>query len=176
MNSSVPCEQIESMIVFLRGQKVIMDHHLACLYGVDVKHLKRQVRRNIRRFPDDFMFVLTMDEHHSLRCQKGSLKRGAHSKYLPYAFTEQGVAMLSSVLNSETAAMVNIRIIRTFIKLREFLASHKELRDKLSQLEGRVDAQDQSISSIIEAIKKLLEHPTEEKRKIGFRLQAKRQV
>ncbi len=101
MSDLIPIERIESKILVIRGQKVLLDSDLAELYRVDTGQLKRQVRRNLDRFPDDFMFELTKEEYDSLRCQFGTLKRGKHSKYLPFAFTEQGVAMLSSVLNSK---------------------------------------------------------------------------
>jgi hypothetical protein len=112
MNVLVPAEVIEKKILMIRGEKGILDSDLAELYDVEVKHLKRQVRRNIRRFPTDFMIELSKEEYESLRRHFGTLKRGEHSKYLPYAFTEQGVAMLSSVLNSERAIQVNIAIMR----------------------------------------------------------------
>ncbi len=109
MKSVVTAESIEHKIYYVRGQKVMLDSDLAELYGVEVKQLKRQVRRNIDRFPPDFMFQLSKDEYDPLRCHLGTLKRGEHSKYLPYVFTEQGVAMLSSVLNSKRAVQVNFR-------------------------------------------------------------------
>ena len=120
----VPRERIESKILFIRGKKVILDAHLAELYGVTTGNLNKAVKRNIDRFPDDFMFQLRKEEYEALRFQFGILKRGAHAKYLPYVFTEQGVAMLSSVLNSKWAIMVNIQMMRTFTKLRELMITH----------------------------------------------------
>lgn len=116
-------KSIERKIYIFRGQKVMLDSDLAELYGIEVKQLKRQVRRNIDRFPGDFMFQLTGTEYDSLRCQIGTLKRGEHSKYLSYVFTEQGVAMLSRVLNSKKAVQVNIAIMRVFVQLRVMIAS-----------------------------------------------------
>ena len=116
MTKIVPIESIVNKIIFLRGEKVLLDRDLAKLYGVETKVVKQAVRRNIKRFPSDFMFELTKEENLSLRSQNVTLKRGRHSKYLPFAFTEQGVAMLSTVLNSERAIEVNIQIIRIFTK------------------------------------------------------------
>ncbi|MBI4243345.1 MAG: ORF6N domain-containing protein, partial [Planctomycetes bacterium] len=159
--SIIPVELIEKKIFLIRGQKVIVDRDLADLYSVEVKHLKRQVKRNIGRFPSDFMIQLSKEEYDSLRCHFGVLKRGRHSKYLPYAFTEQGVAMLSSVLNSEKAIHVNIAVMRTFVKLREFLSTHKELAHKLSELEQKIERQDEEIKAIFDAIRKLMSPPPE---------------
>ena len=139
---------------------------LAELYGVEVKHLKRQVRRNIDRFPVDFMIQLSKEEYESLRRHFGTLKRGEHSKYFPYAFTEQGVAMLSSVLNSERAIEVNIAIMRAFVKLREMIASHKDLAKRLDDLEKKYNAQ---FKVVFDAIRQLMIPPEPKKRKIGFR-------
>jgi len=139
--SFVPAKRIEQSILLIRGQKVMLDTDLAALYGVEAKQLKRAVRRNISRFPKDFMFELTKDEYQSLRSQFGTLKRGEHSKYLPYAFTEQGVAMLSSVLRSKRAVQVNIEIMRAFVRLRKMLASNVALARKLTALEKNYDEQ-----------------------------------
>lgn len=158
----IPPERIESKILLIRSKKVMLDRDLAELYGVEVKHLKRQVRRNIERFPEDFMFVFTKEEFRFLRSHFGTLKRGEHSKYLPYAFTEHGVLMLSSVLNSERAIQVNIQIMRAFTKLREVLAAHSELKRKIEE-------HDQQIKIIFETLRKLLTPPElPPKRKIGF--------
>src|SRR3990167_8198939 len=138
MIGPIPTEQIENRILLLRGCKVMLDSDLADLYEVEVKQLKRQVRRNIDRFPADFMFELSKQEYESLKRHFGTLKRGEHSKYLPYAFTEQGVAMLSSVLRSKRAVRVNIEIMRAFVKLRELVGAHKELAGKLAELERTV--------------------------------------
>jgi len=166
MNSLVPIERIETKILLIRGQKVMLDRDLAELYGVETKMLKRAVKRNIRRFPKDFMFELTKEEYQSLRFHFGTLKRGEHAKYLPYAFTEQGVAMLSSVLNSERAIQVNIQIMRAFTKLRMMLASNEDLRKKIEAMEKKYDAQ---FKVVFDAIKSLMAPPAKKQRKIGFR-------
>ena len=134
MTTLVPIELIASKIYLIRGIKVMLDRDLAELYGVETKVLKQAVRRNIDRFPADFMFELTNNENQSLRSQNVTLKRGQHSKYLPFAFTEHGVLMLSSVLNSERAVQVNIQIMRTFTKLREALLDNKDLRRELEEI------------------------------------------
>ena len=148
-------EVVMSKIYQIRGQKVMLDSDLAELYGVENKQLKRQVRRNISRFPDDFMFELTQEEHESLRSQIGTLNRGQHFKYSPYVFTEQGVAQLSAVLNSERAIMVNIQIIRIFTKMREMLLTHKDLLLKLEAIEKEVSSHDEKIALIFEYLQKL---------------------
>lgn len=165
MRSLVPAERIESKILLIRGEKIMLDRDLAELYGVETKMLKRAVKRNNKRFPEDFMFELTKEEYQVLRYHFGTLKRGEHSKYLPYAFTEQGVAMLSSVLNSERAILVNIQIMRAFTKLRKILASHEDLRRKLEAMEKKYDAQ---FKIVFDAIKSLMSPPTKEQKKIGF--------
>jgi hypothetical protein len=141
---------IERKIYLIRGEKVILDSDLADLYGVMVKVLNQAVKRNIGRFPEDFMFQLTKEEDESLRSQIVTLKkgRGEHRKYLPNVFTEQGVAMLSSVLNSERAIQVNVVIMRTFVKLRAFLSANKELAHKLTLLENRIEKHDGEIKAI----------------------------
>lgn len=158
-------EIIQNMIFIIRGKKVMLDYDLSSLYGVETKHLKRAVRRNLSRFPDDFMFELTQEEYVSLRRQFGTLKRGQHSKYFPFVFTEQGVAMLSSVLNSERAIQVNIDIMRTFTKLREIIAIHKDLKKKFEEMEQKYDKQFQIVFS---ELKKLMTEPEKPKIKIGF--------
>lgn len=166
MTGIVPIEVIERKIYLIRGQKVMLDSDLAELYGVEVKQLKRQVRRNIDRFPADFMFQLLKEEYKSLRRHFGTLKRGEHSKYLPYVFTEQGIAMLSSVLNSERAIKVNIEIMRAFVKLREMIASHKDLAKRLDELEKKYDSQ---FKVVFDAIRQLMSPSETKHRKIGFR-------
>jgi len=153
------------MIFIIRGKKVMLDYDLSSLYGVETKHLKRAVRRNLSRFPGDFMFELTQEEYVSLRCQFGTLKRGQHSKYSPFVFTELGVAMLSSVLNSERAIQVNIDIMRTFTKLREIIAIHKDLKKKFEEMEQKYDKQFQIVFA---ELKKLMKDPEKPKVKIGF--------
>jgi len=162
----IPQEVIQNKIFLIRGQKVMVDKDLAELYGATTYDLKRAVRRNLSRFPSDFMFELTKEEHSALRRRFGVLKRGSHSKYLPYAFTEYGILMLSSVLNSERAVRVNIQIMRTFTQLREMLAGNKELRRKIEELEKKYDRQFQIV---FKAIKELLEPPARKsKGPIGF--------
>lgn len=160
---------VEQTILSLRGQRVMLDETLAALYQVEVKRLNEQVKRNITRFPEDFMFQLTEDEVERLRSQVATLEpttgRGRHRKYLPYAFTEQGVAMLSSVLRSERAVQVNIEIMRTFVKLRGMLAEHAELARKLARLERKYDAQ---FRVVFDAIRELMTPPTKVKPTIGF--------
>jgi hypothetical protein len=165
----IPDERIERLILQIRGQKVILDRDLASLYEVSTKVLNQAVKRNLQRFPADFMFRLTADEiDQNLRSQSVT-SSSAHGgrRYLPYAFTEQGVAMLSSVLNSERAIGVNIAIMRAFVRLREILASHKDLARKLNEMEQKYDAQ---FSVVFDAIRQLMtpETPAEKKRRIGF--------
>jgi phage regulator Rha-like protein len=169
--SLVPVEIIQNKIYLIRDHKVMFDRDLAELYEVLTKYLTRQVRRNIERFPDDFMFQLTRQEANSLRCQIGTLKRGQHYKYLPYVFTEQGVAMLSSVLNSKRAIQVNIQIIRVFTNLREMMISHKDLARKIEDLERnfqeKFQEHDKKIILIFNAIKELLADKEEAVKKRG---------
>ena len=164
-------EVIQHRIMGIRGDRVMLDHHLAELYGVETKQLKRAVRRNIHRFPPDFMFELTREEYNSLRSQIGTIKRGEHSKYLPMAFTEQGVAMLSSVLNSRRAIEVNILIMRAFVRLRQMVAAHKDLLQKIEEMERKYDRQFQVV---FEAIKKLMAPPQKPTKRIGFQIREKR--
>jgi hypothetical protein len=165
---TMPIESIVDRIIILRGEKVMLDQDLAEMYGVETKQLKRAVRRNINRFPEDFMFQLTNEEHRSLRRQFGTLKRGAHSKYLPMAFTEQGVAMLSSILNSQGATEVNIAIIRTFVHLRRMISAHHDLALKLINLEEKIEDHNEQILAIFEAIKLLYEEDEKLGKKIGY--------
>ncbi|MES2774277.1 MAG: ORF6N domain-containing protein [Bacteroidota bacterium] len=164
-----PDERIINKIYLLRGQKVMLDEDLAELYGVENKQLKRQVRRNIDRFPDDFMFELTTEELENLRSQFGTSSWGG-SRYLPMAFTEQGVSMLSGVLNSQVAIQVHIQIIRIFNKLREMLLTNKDILLKLELLEKDVKDNKKDIAIIFDALKKLLNPPPQPPRKrIGFK-------
>ena len=162
---------IESKIYFIRGQKVMMDSDLAEMYGVLTKRLKEQVKRNIDRFPEDFMFELTAQEAEDFsRSQFATLKRGYNIKFLPYAFTEHGVLMLSSVLRSEQATAVNIRIMRVYSKMKELLMMNKDILLKLEKLEKSSDKHDKDIQIIFSYIKKLIEHPVKEKTgRIGFK-------
>lgn len=148
----------------------MLDFHLAPLYQVATKNLNKAVARNGDRFPEDFMFELTKDEAEALRLRLGTSKVGRGGRrYLPHAFTEQGVAMLSSILKSRRAIQVNIAIMRAFVKLREILSTHKELALKLKQLEMKIERHDDEIQAIFEAIRQLMAPPPEKrKRRIGF--------
>ena len=170
MKALIPIEIIERKIYLIRSQKVMLDSDIAELYGVKTFNLNKALKRNIDRFPQDFMFQLTKEEADSLRFQIGMSKsegRGGR-RYLPYAFTEQGVAMLSSVLRSERAIHVNVAIMRVFVKLREFLSTHKELAHKLVELERKIERHDEEIKAIFDAIRQLMTPPQKAKRKIGF--------
>lgn len=158
---------IHGRIHVLRGQKVMLDRDLAELYGVDTKQLKRQVRRNLGRFPEDFMFELSAEENENLRSQFGTSSWGG-TRYSPMAFTEQGVAMLSSVLNSEQAILVNIQIMRVFTRMREVLLSHRELLQKLEQLEGRVTGHDEEIQALLDHLTALVSPAKQPRPRIGF--------
>jgi hypothetical protein len=160
--------QIDQAILLIRGQRVLLDRTLATLYGVTTGHLNRAVRRNINRFPADFMFQLTPDEAEDVRCQFGILKKGLNFKYLPCVFTQEGVAMLSGVLNSPRAEQVNIAIMRAFVRLRETLSLHKELAHKLSELERKIENHDENIRTLFEAIHQLMTPPETPRREIGF--------
>lgn len=161
-------EAITNKIILLRGKKAMLDRDLAKLYGVTTGNLNKAVKRNIERFPEDFMFQLTKDEGKTLSFQIGSLKRGQHQKYLPYVFTEQGVAMLSSVLRSKRAIQVNIAIMRVFVRIKEMISTHKELAHKLSDLERKIEKHDEEIRSIFEAIRQLMAPPEGKRQIIGF--------
>ena len=161
----IPVDQIESIILLIRGQKVILDRDLAQLYRVTTGNLNKAVKRNLDRFPNDFMFPLTKEEYESLRFQFGIFKKGQHSKYLPYAFTEQGVAMLSSVLRSKQAVHVNIEIMRAFVRLRQMLSAHKDLERKLAALENKYDEQ---FRVVFDAIRALMASPEKPRKRIGF--------
>jgi phage regulator Rha-like protein len=164
--SIIPNERIESKIYLFRGKKVMLDRDLAALYGVTTGNFNLAVRRNKERFPDDdFMFQLTKKEYESLRLQTAILKRGQHAKYLPYVFTEPGVAMLSSVLNSKRAIQVNIQIIKTFTRLRQLIATNQEFREKIEQMEKKYDEQ---FRVVFDIMKKLLVEEEKPKRRIGF--------
>jgi hypothetical protein len=169
MESLIPTERIENIILVIRGQKVILDKDLAQLYGVQTKALNRAFLRNRERFPEDFVFQLTEKEHENLRYQFGTSKRGGR-RYLPYAFTEQGVAMLSGVLRSKRAVQVNVEIMRAFVRLRRLLASNEHLAKKLDALENRYDSQ---FKVVFDAIRKLMTPPEPNKRKIGFHISEK---
>jgi len=163
----IPVESIASRIFLVRGQKVMLDSDLAELYGVTTSALNQAVRRNIDRFPSDFMFQMTDSEFSNLKSQFVTSSWGGRRK-LPLVFTEQGVSMLSSVLNSERAIQVNIAIMRAFVRIREMLSTHKELAFKLEELERKVGIHDQTIVQLIEAIRQLMELPAEKRNPIGF--------
>jgi len=167
---SVPVEIIERKIFLIRGQKVMLDSDLAELYEVTTFNFNKAVKRNLNRFPEDFMFQLTKEEAESLRFQIGMSKpsgRGGR-RYLPYVFTEQGVAMLSSVLNSERAIEVNIVIMRAFVKLREMLLSNEELNRKFAILERKFATHDAQFKIVFDEIRKLISAPEKPRRRIGF--------
>ena len=170
----VPVEVIQNKIFLIRGQKVMLDKDLAELYAVQTYRLNEQVKRNIKRFPEDFMFQLNVQEKNGLIANCDRFNSLKHSTSNPYAFTEQGVAMLSSVLNSDRAIQVNIAIMRAFVKLKELLSTNKELAHKLTELEGKVQRHDKEIIAIFEAIRRLMTAPqpppsTDYKRtKVGF--------
>ena len=168
MKELIPVEIIERKIYLIRGEKVMLDSDLAMLYEVETFNLNKAVKRNIDRFPEDFMFQLTKEEADSLRFQIGMSKtegRGGR-RYLPYVFTGQGVAMLSTVLNSERAVKVNIEIMRTFVRLRQMLASNAELSRKLQALEKKYDSQ---FKVVFDAIRQLMKPDEPKKKPIGFR-------
>ena len=167
MAKFVPVASILSKIVYLREEKVLLDRDLAEMYGVETKQLKRAVRRNIERFPKDFMFELTSKEFDNLRSHFGTSSWGG-TRYKPMVFTEQGVAMLSSVLNSKRAIEVNIAIMRAFVHLRKITVSHQELAKKLAELEQRLEDHDEQILAIFEAINKLIEEDEKPPKKIGY--------
>lgn len=168
MSNLIPTEAISSKIYLIRKHKIMLDRDLAELYGVETKQLKRQVRRNINRFPPDFMFELTKEEVENIRSQIGTLKKGAHMKYPPMVFTEHGAIMAASVLNSQRAVEASIFVVRAFVKLREILSTHKNMTKKLEALEKRLTEHDENFQVVFEAIKQLLEVDEKPKRKIGF--------
>jgi len=166
----IPDELVLNKIYMIRGQKVMLDNDLANLYDIETKRLKEAVRRNIVRFPEDFMFELTSAEFESLRSQIATSKIGrGGTRYLPMAFTEQGVAMLSSILNSETAIRVNIQIIRIFTRMREMIMTHKDILLQLEKIEKKMTGHDGDIALIFQYLKQLLNPPQPTRRKIGFK-------
>jgi len=177
MTTLVPIELIASKIHLIRGMKIMLDRDLAELYGVETGALNRAVKRNAERFPEDFMFQITGEEAELLRCQTGISKPGRGGRrYLPYAFSEQGVAMLSSVLNSKRAIEVNIAIMRAFVQLRKMIDSHAELSRKLSDLERKLGDHDEQIQAIFEAIRQLMAPPDKKVKKIGFTAREKQKA
>lgn len=176
---AIPDEIIINKIYLIRDQKVMLDNDLAELYGVETKYLKRQVRRNIERFPEDFMFELTKEELENLRCQIGTSSWGG-TRYLPMAFTELGVPQLSTVLKSEYAIMVNLQIMRVLNKIRKMLMDYKEILLKLEKIEKKLikqdkkfDKHDEDIQLIFNVIKKLLTVPEKPRKQIGYKIKGK---
>lgn len=170
-NFVITTESIEQKIFIVRGKKIMLDFHLAALYGVETKALNKAVSRNPDRFPEDFMFRLTSEEWNSLRFQFGTTKSGRGGRrYLPFAFTGHGAIMLASVLNSPGAVEAGIYVVRAFVRLREVLASHKDLALKLKELESKIEGHDEQIHDIIEAINQLLIPPEKPKKQIGIKV------
>jgi len=164
----IPIERVAQSIRWIRGQKMLLDSDLAALYDVTTGNLNKAVKRNSDRFPSDFMFELKPEELTNLKFQFGISRWGGRRRSRPHVFTEQGIAMLSSVLNSERAIKVNIAIMRTFVKLRQTLDTNRELAQKFSQLEQRVGKRDEEIAGILEAIRRLMAPPEKPGREIGF--------
>ena len=169
----IPIERVVQSIRWFRGQKVLLDSDLAALYGVTTGNLNKAVSRNRDRFPSDFMFQLSAEEAEDLIFQIGRSKGRGGRRHRPYAFTEQGIAMLSSILNSDRAIRVNIAIMRAFVKLRQMLETNRELARKFSELERRVGKHDQEIAAILEAIRQLMTPPEKPRREIGFHVREK---
>ncbi len=164
----VPVERVEKTILLVRGQRVILDADLAKLYDVTTKRLNQQVRRNIRRFPSDFIFRLSRDEKAEVVANCNHLSQLKFSRSLPHAFTEHGAIMAASVLNTPSAIEASIFVVRAFVKLREVLATHKELARKFAELEKRIKDHDEQIETIFEAIRQLMAPPEKPRRRIGF--------
>jgi hypothetical protein len=172
MKSVVPIEVIERKIYLIRGHKVILDVDLAELYGVTTKAFNQAVQRNIHRFPADFMFQLTTDETLAMRSQSVTASR-RNIRYLPYAFTEHGIIMAASVLNSQRAIDASVYVVRAFVKLREMIASHKDLAKRLDELEKKYDMQ---FKVVFDAIRQLMTAPTPKEKKIGFVIKEKQAI
>jgi len=171
MNTSalVPTKRVAAKILILRNQKVILDSDLAELYGVPVKQLNQQVKRNADRFPQDFLFTLTKAEHESLRSQIVTSRVGhGGRRYLPHAFTEHGAIMAASILNSKRAIEMSILVVRAFVQMREVLRANQRVETKLAELEGRLDIHDAEIQELLEAIRELLTPLPANDRRIGF--------
>ncbi len=168
-------EEIVNKIYFIRGQKVMLDRYLAEMYGIETKQLKRQVKRNLDRFPEDFMFKLSEVELKILRSQFGTLQSGSHFRYAPLAFTEHGVLMLSSVVNSQMAIQVNITIMRVYSKMKSLLAANKDILLKLEKLERTTDKNNEDIQVIFKQLKKLLQPEALPRTKIGYKISTQKQ-
>ena len=163
-------QKIAPLILEIRGERVILDSDLAGIYDVPVKALNQAVKRNTERFPEDFAFRLTQSEFESLRSQFVTLKRGQHRKYLPHAFTEHGAIMAANVLNSKEAVQISVFVVRAFVRLRDTLATHKELAEKLNELERKVGTHGRAIVSILGTIGQMTEPAGKKARAIGFRV------
>lgn len=175
MQSIVPSEGVQQSILLLRGHRVMLDSVLAGLYGVQTKALNRAVKRNLERFPAEFMFQLSAAEAEGLKYQIGTSKGRGGRRYLPYAFTEHGAVMLATVLNSPTAVMASIQVVKAFVRLRELLETNRALADKLAELERKVGQHDQNIRAIFDAIRQLMAPPPENKKPpIGYRSESRR--
>ena len=170
-NAIVSIKQIESLILIIRGQRIMLDAELAKLYGVPTKRLNEQAKRNRERFPEDFMFQLSMQEKAEVVAICDYLDRLKFSPVLPYAFTEHGAIMAANVLNSERAVEMSVYVVRAFVKLREMLATHKEMARKLTELEKRLDSHDEDIHTLVIAIRKLMAPSAKPKKQIGFKLE-----
>ncbi|MDP8236125.1 MAG: ORF6N domain-containing protein [Candidatus Erginobacter occultus] len=173
----ITLEELQERIYLVRGHRIMLSTTLAALYEVEPKVLLQAVKRNIDRFPSDFAFKLEWPEVDNIRSQIVTLKgRGRHIKYPPYAFTEQGVAMLSSVLRSKRAVQVNIAIMRVFVKLRETLSVHRDLAVKLAELERRISSHDEGIQTLFDAIHQIMNPPDAQRRRIGFGVEERRGI
>ena len=168
MKGLIPQERIEQRIFIIRGEKVMIDRDLAELYDVKTKYLNQQVRRNIKRFPQEFMFLLTKGERNELVAICNRFQSMKHSSVLPYAFSEHGVAMLASVLRSERAIKISIIVVKTFVKLRELVSVHREFTYKLRELERKIEGHDKDIKDVFEAIRQLIGIPNERRKIKGF--------
>ena len=165
----IPVESIVSRIFLIRGQKVMLDSDLASLFGVPTKRFNEQIKRNISRFPSDFMFQLTQEEFKFLRSQLATSNEGRGGRrYFPLVFTEHGAIMAATVLNSPLAVEMSVFVVRAFVKLREMLPTHKELAHKIEELERKLGVHDEAIIGLFEAIKQLMETPAEKRKSIGF--------
>ncbi len=171
----VPLERVERTILVLRGRRVILDSKLAALYGVTVRVFNQAVKRNAKRFPADFAFQLTREEYEALRSQTviSKTERRGGRQYLPYAFTEHGAVMAATVLNSPKAVEMSVEVVRVFIRLRGFLASHRQLAAKLEELEKKIASHDKNIVTLFYAVRSLMATPEKPKRQIGFQTKGK---
>ncbi len=170
----IPSEVIVSKIHEIRGKKVMLSTDLAELYEVETRRINEQVKRNVGRFPERYMFKLTQEEHQSLRSQNATLKRGQHTKYPPYAFTEHGILMLSSVLKSERAERVNMLIIDTFVELNKMLLTHKDLLLEMEEIRKKVSGQDEKIELVFKYLKQFVQDQQKPRKSIGYKADKKK--